>query len=82
MNFYLKSSLLVLATVSLLSCKKDYTCNCILFDQNGKKETDTLLSKLGKKDAIYECNQVEVRYRYNLIIGQITDTVWNCDINR
>ena len=82
MNFYLKSGIYILATISLLSCKRDYTCNCIVFDKNGRKETDTLLAKQTKKDAIYECDLREATYRYNLITGESTDTVLNCDLNR
>ncbi len=68
--------------ITCVSCKNDYSCNCISYNNGAVKNTDTLLPNLIKKDAIYFCDKLESDWLQANLRGDSDDTIYNCNLNR
>jgi len=64
------------------SCKNNYSCNCILYNNDTIKQYDTSFSKMVSKDAIYYCDQVASDFAAALAKGDISDTIRNCNLHK
>lgn len=66
----------------LQSCKRDYVCTCVSYNNGVYSTSDTTIVKAANRDAIYHCDQTERQRIYNFTIGLSTDTVLYCNLNK
>lgn len=82
----MKTFLSVIGGIVLLSaftsCKHNYTCNCILYNNDSIKLYDTSFSKVIDKDAIFYCNKVASDFAAAVARGDMEDTIRNCNLKK
>ncbi|RQO31400.1 hypothetical protein DBR32_05400 [Taibaiella sp. KBW10] len=72
--------LTLVAFTFLQSCKRDYSCTCVSFNNATYSKADTTIKKATKTDAIYYCDQIERQKIYDYTVGLSNDTVMYCNL--
>lgn len=77
-----KLSVFVMVCIAFVSCKNDYTCNCTSYNNGSVKNTDTMMTNLIKKDAIFFCDKLESDWMKANLSGDSKDTIYSCNLNK
>lgn len=80
---YLRIGTLILTIVfATTACKRDYVCRCLFQYKKEITQTDSLMERLIKKDAIYYCEKKEQDAHVELAKGDRKDTVLHCNLEK
>lgn len=72
----------ILLLSAFTSCKNNYECRCILYNNDSIKLYDTAFAKMVGKDAIFYCDKVAADFAAAVGRGDIDDTIRNCNLNK